>query len=157
VKILATDVNEVALARARSGVFIDNIEIDVSTERLRRFFTRVDSHYHISKSVRDLCVFSRHNMASDPPFSHLDLISCRNVMIYMDLALQKRILPIFHYAINPDRFLLLGASESIGSFGDLFVPFDPKHRIFAKRPAPHGVTLDFSPYVTTRGEQRPAV
>ena len=102
IKILATDLNESALEKARAGVYLDNIEIDVSPERLRRFFVRIDGHYQISKSVRELCVFSRHNMATDPPFCRLDLVSCRNVLIYMDAALQKRVLPMLHYALNPD-------------------------------------------------------
>src|SRR5207244_290548 len=93
VKILATDLNETALGRARAGVYVDNIEIDVSPERLRRYFARVDNSYHICKAVRELCVFSRHNLASDPPFSNLDVISCRNVLIYMDSPLQRRVLP----------------------------------------------------------------
>ncbi len=147
IKILATDLNESALEKARSGVYIDNIEIDVSPERLRRFFTRVDGNYQIGKAVRDLCVFSRHNMAADPPFSHLDLVSCRNALIYMDAALQKRVLPALHYALDPKGFLFLGASENIGACGDLFNVVDPHNRIFSKKPAPAGLHLDFSPYV----------
>jgi two-component system CheB/CheR fusion protein len=145
IKILATDLNEAALHKARAGVYLDNIEIDVSPERLRRFFTRQDGSYQISKAVRELCVFSRHNMASDAPFSRLDLVSCRNVLIYMDAGLQRRVLPILHYALNPDGFLFLGSSENIGTFVDLFSVVDSKHRIFAKRPAPLGVPLDFTP------------
>jgi two-component system CheB/CheR fusion protein len=156
IKILATDLNENALERARAGLYIDNIEMDVGPERLRRFFNRVDGHYQITKAVRDLCVFSRHNMASDPPFSHLHLISCRNVLIYMDAALQKRVLPILHYALNPDGVLFLGASENIGPFGDLFEAVDVKHRIFRKRPVPIGVPLDFSAYITAEGRARRA-
>jgi two-component system CheB/CheR fusion protein len=148
VKILATDLNEAALDRARAGVYVDNIEIDVSPERLRRFFVRVDGHYQISKSVRDLCVFSRHNMSSDPPFSHLDMVSCRNVLIYMDAALQKRVLPILHYALNPDGVLFLGSSENIGPYGELFIPVDARFRIFRKKPVPIGVPLDFAAYVS---------
>src|SRR5437879_2179903 len=93
-KILATDLNEVALERARAGIYVDNIEIDVSPERLRRFFIRTDGHYQICKAIRELCVFSRHSLGVDPPFSHLDLLSCRNVLIYMDATLHKRVLPM---------------------------------------------------------------
>src|SRR5262245_20842046 len=107
-KILATDLNETALEKARTGLYVDNIEIDVSPERLRRFFVRSDGHYQISKSIRDQCVFSRHNMTADPPFSRLDLVSCRNVLIYMEASLQRRVLPILHYALNPDSYLFLG-------------------------------------------------
>jgi two-component system CheB/CheR fusion protein len=135
IKILATDLSESALEKARSGLYVDNIEIDVSPDRLRRFFVRVDGHYQISKGVRDVCVFSRHNMAADPPFSRLDLVSCRNVLIYMDVGLQKRVLPILHYALNPGGFLFLGASENVGTFTELFGPVSPKQRIFVKKPA----------------------
>jgi two-component system CheB/CheR fusion protein len=143
IKILATDLSEGALDRARSGVYPDNIEIDVSSERLRRFFVRVDGHYQISKSVRDLCVFSRHNLVADPPFSRLDLVSCRNVLIYMDTALQKRVLPILHYALNKDGILFLGSSENIGTFGDLFDTVDPRWRIFTKKPSPGVMPVEF--------------
>ncbi len=149
VKILATDLNEAALARARAGVYLDNIEIDVSPERLRRFFIRLDGNYQISKAVRELCVFSRHNMGIDPPFSHLDLISCRNVLIYLDAALQRRVLPILHYALEPGGFLFLGASESIGGFGDLFATIDARHRLFIKKPASASVAMEFRPYAVS--------
>lgn len=152
IKILATDLNEWALEKARAGVYIDNIEIDVSPERLRRFFIRQDGHYQISKAIRELCVFSRHNMTSDPPFSRLNLISCRNVLIYMDTPLQKRVIPILHYALSTDGFLFLGASESIGGFADFFVGVDFKHRIYAKKQAQHVPTLDFSGFAAPEGK-----
>src|SRR5262249_50299420 len=136
--------------------YVDNIELDVSPERLRKFFNRVDGHYQISKGVRDLCVFSRHNISSDPPFSHLDLVSCRNVLIYMDPALQKRVLSILHYSLNPEGFLFLGGSESIGPFGELFLPVDLKHRLFRKKATAGGVALDFGAYVTTEAAARRA-
>jgi two-component system CheB/CheR fusion protein len=144
IKILATDLNEAALERARAGLYVDNIEMDVSTERLHRFFAKLDGRYQISKAVRDLCVFSKHNLASDPPFSHLDLVSCRNVLIYLDGRLQKRVLPMLHYALKPGGFLLLGSSETVGGFGELFQPIDAKHRIYSKNPVPRGnLVLDF--------------
>jgi two-component system CheB/CheR fusion protein len=134
IKILATDLNESALEKARAGLFLDNIAIDVSPERLRRFFTRSEGFYQITKSIRELCVFSRHNMATDPPFSRIDLASCRNVLIYMDNSLQRRVLPILQYSLSPDGFLFLGSSENIGPFGDLFVTVDGPNRIFARKP-----------------------
>jgi two-component system CheB/CheR fusion protein len=134
IKILATDINEVALDKARAGIYLENIEMDVSPERLRRFFVRVNNHYQISKMIRDLCVFSRHNLLRDPPFSRLDLITCRNVLIYLDLALQKRVMPIFHYALKPGGFLMLGTSESIGTFGDIFEPVNERQRIYVRKP-----------------------
>ena len=95
--------------------------VAVSAERRRRFFCALEgSGYQISKAVRELCIFARQNLGSDPPFSSLDLISCRNVMIYLSDALQKRIMPIFHYSLNPAGFLLLGTSESTGQAADLF-------------------------------------
>ena len=90
-------------------------------------------------------------MANDPPFSRLDVISCRNVLIYMDGALQKRVLPILHYALKPESFLFLGSSESIGTFSDLFGILDTRHRIFTKKPAQSGAVLDFNAYSTSEG------
>lgn len=142
IKILATDISEAAVDKARQGSYIENIEMDVSPERLRRFFTKTNSHYEIIKSIRDLCVFARHNLFSDPPFSRLDLITCRNVLIYLDLTLQRKILPLFHYALKPGGMLMLGLSESIGGFTDLFTPVDEKHRIYAKKLVPSGVSFE---------------
>jgi two-component system CheB/CheR fusion protein len=146
IKVLATDLNESALEKARSGVYLDNIEIDVSPDRLRRFFIRQDGHYQISKAIRELCVFSRHNLVSDPPFGHIHLVSCRNVLIYMDAALQRRVLPVLHYALNPDGILFLGSSESVGNYGELFDVVDVRHRLFAKKPANVG-PLEFAPHM----------
>jgi two-component system CheB/CheR fusion protein len=155
IKILATDVNESALIKARSGMFVDNIELDVSPERLRRFFAKVNGHYQISKVVRDLCVFSRHDLTNDPPFSHLDLVSCRNVLIYLDNSLQKRVLPVLHYALNPGGFLLLGSSETIGNFSELFSVVDQKYRIYSKNGVLHPMMpLDFGSYVQASGLAR---
>lgn len=157
IKFLATDLSEAALQKARAGVYVDNIELDISAERLRKYFVRVNGNYQINKAIRDLCVFSRHNMASDPPFSHLDLVSCRNVLIYMDTALQRRILPILHYALNVDGFLFLGSAESIGSFSELFVALDQKHRIYRKKASSAASPLTFSAYVNQEGAVRRAV
>lgn len=153
-KILATDLNEQALEKARAGTYLDNIEIDVSPERLRRFFVRTEGHYQISKAVRELCVFSRHNMAIDPPFSRIDLVSCRNVLIYMDAALQKRVMPLLHYALNPHGVLFLGSSENVGGAADLFDVVDAKHRLFA-RTSTASLPLDFNASVSAEGRPRP--
>jgi two-component system CheB/CheR fusion protein len=157
IKILATDLNEAALEKARSGIYLDNIEGDVSPQRLRRFFVRTNGHYQISKAVRDLCVFSKHNMVTDPPFSHLDLVSCRNVLIYLDIPLQKRVLPILHYALKVDGFLFLGASENIGPFTELFEVVDSKQRIFSKKPAAHGIPVDFGTALAGEARLQPGV
>jgi two-component system CheB/CheR fusion protein len=145
-KILATDLDESALEKARAGIYLDNVEIDVSPERLRRFFNRSDGCYKITKAIREQCVFSRHNLAHDPPFSHLDIVSCRNVLIYMDAALQRRILPILHYSLNPGGALFLGSSETVGPFNDLFDTVDAKHRLFSKKLASAVVPMDFTPF-----------
>jgi two-component system CheB/CheR fusion protein len=143
IQIFATDLSEAIIQKARAGVFSENIAADVSSERLRRFFQRVDGNYQIKKSIRDICVFAKQDLTRDPPFSRLDLICCRNVMIYMGQVLQKRILPLFHYALNPDGLLFLGSSETVGQFGELFSPVDKKHKLYVKRSVPMTFNLDF--------------
>src|SRR5581483_5272028 len=106
VQIFATDISHEALEKARAGVYVENISLDVSPDRLRRFFVKNEGGYQINKTVRALCVFARQNVAKDPPFSKLDLISCRNVLIYLEPVLQKRIIPMFHYALKPQGYLL---------------------------------------------------
>jgi two-component system, chemotaxis family, CheB/CheR fusion protein len=133
IQIFATDVSDRVLEIARKGVFDQGIEPHVSKERLRRFFTKVDRGYQINKQIRDLCVFARQNVLRDPPFSRLDIISCRNVLIYFEPVAQKKLIPFFHYALKPGGFLLLGGAESVGSFSDLFEPIDQKTKLFAKR------------------------
>lgn len=133
-QIFATDLSDqTALDKARVGIFPDSIEAEVSAERLRRFFRREDHVYRIDKSIRDMCVFARQNVTSDPPFSHLDIISCRNVLIYLSTALQKRVLPTFHYSLNVPGFLVLGSAESIGENTDLFEIVDRSNRIYSKK------------------------
>jgi two-component system CheB/CheR fusion protein len=131
VQIFASDISAAAIERARSGRFIENIAADLSHERLNRYFTKVEGGYQITKTLREMCVFTKHNLIEDPPFSKLDLISCRNVLIYLG-SVQKDIIPLFHYALKPTGFLMLGASEAVAS-GDLFTVADREHRIYAKR------------------------
>jgi two-component system CheB/CheR fusion protein len=135
IQIFGTDIQEHAVERARSGTYTEAAVAGVSPARLKRFFVELDRGYQIQKSVRDLCVFARHDLAKDPPFSRLDLISCRNVLIYMGPALQKRVLSVFQYALKPRGFLFLGNSESIGDYSDTFRAEDQKHRIFSRKPA----------------------
>lgn len=135
VQIFATDISEESLAKARLGLYVENIALDVSQERLRRFFTRNDSHYQISKHIRDMCVFARHDLTQDHPFSRIDLISCRNLLIYLDLFLQKKVFPVFHYALKPGCYLMLGTSETVGSFTDLFALEDRRYKIYVKKVA----------------------
>ena len=106
---------------------------DVSPERLRRFFVEEEGGYRVIKPLREMVVFARQNLISDPPFSRMDLISCRNLLIYLEPSVQKKAMPTFHYALKPEGFLFLGASESIGSFTDLFEPADKKHKIYVKK------------------------
>ena len=133
IKILATDVSNRYLDVARAATYIENIAMDVSPDRLRRFFRKADSHYQVSKTIRDLCIFSKHDLIRDAPFAHLDLISCRNVLIYLDLPAQKRVMPLFHYALNPGAHLLLGPSETVGTFNDLFAPLNAEHKLFTRK------------------------
>ena len=135
-QIFASDLNDANLEKARAGFYPKNVVQDVSPERLRRFFVEETGGYRIAKPLREMCVFARQNLASDPPFSRMDLISCRNVLIYLESDLQKKALPTFHYALKPDGFLFLGASESIGPFANLFETADKKHKIFSKKPVP---------------------
>ena len=130
VRIFATDINGPAIERARSGRYPENIAVDLTHERLNRYFTRIEGGYQVSKKLAEMCVFSRHNLIGDPQFSKLDLISCRNVLIYLG-SVQKDIIPLFHHALKPTGFLMLGASEAVGA-GDLFSAVDREHRIYAR-------------------------
>ncbi|HEX7899269.1 MAG TPA: CheR family methyltransferase [Planctomycetota bacterium] len=132
VQVFASDVSDPAIAKARAGVYPASIAADVSAERLRRFFTADNGNYQIAKRIRDMVLFARQDMTQDPPFSHLDILSCRNVLIYLGSDLHRRVIPLFHYALRPGGFLILGASESVDRFGDLFRVVDGKHRIYAK-------------------------
>jgi two-component system CheB/CheR fusion protein len=139
-QIFATDLSERALDTARAGLYPENIAQDVSAERLRRFFTKVDGRYRISKDIREMCVFAHHDLADSPPFSRMDLISCRNVLIYMEPRLQEKVFAKFHYALNPGGFLVLGTSESLGAAAAFLTPLDEKRRIYARKKtatAPH--------------------
>ncbi|MWP40124.1 PAS domain-containing protein [Rhodobacter sphaeroides] len=133
VQIFATDIDEPALSVARAGRYPEPMLESVSPERRKRFFRREGASFVVSKDVRDLCIFSPHSVISDPPFSRMDLVSCRNLLIYFGADLQKQVIPTFHYALRPGGYLFLGTSESIGAHGDLFAPVDKKQRIFQSR------------------------
>jgi len=135
-QVFATDLNEALLNKARQGLYARSLAQDVSRERLRRFFVEDQGGYQVIKPLREMVVFARQNVISDPPFSRMDLISCRNLLIYLEPGLQKKALPAFHYALKPEGFLFLGASESIGAFTDLFEPVDKKHKIYSRKAAP---------------------
>ena len=135
IQVFATDIDSQAIATARAGIYPASIATDISPERLSRFFTPdpEGSTYRIHKVIRDMLVFSEQDIIKDPPFSKLDLISCRNLLIYMDGDLQKKIIPLFHYALNPGAFLFLGTSETVGDFSDLFGALDRKSKLYQRK------------------------
>jgi two-component system CheB/CheR fusion protein len=136
IQVFATDIDTRSIATARAGIYPLSIAADVSAERLARFFTVETGNggYRIHKSLREMLVFSEQNLIKNPPFSKLDLISCRNLMIYLDAKLQKKLIPLFHYALNAGGYLFLGTSETIGEFNDLFVVTDRKARLYQRKP-----------------------
>ncbi len=144
IQIFATDISETAIEKARAGIYTESAMVDVSPERLRRFFVKVEGGYQIGKAIREMCIFARQNVTRDPPFSKLDLISCRNVLIYLGSVLQKRVMPLFHYALKSTGFLVLGPSETIGKFSDMFTLVDRKHKIYSRKPTPARLALDFA-------------
>ncbi len=135
-QIFATDISETAIEKARAGIYTQAALRAISPKQLARFFTRSEHGYQIVKSIRDVIVFAKHDLALDPSFSKLDLISCCNVLIYLGAVLQRKVLSIFHYALKPTGFLVLGPSESIGTLSDLFHQAEKKHKIYCPLPAP---------------------
>ena len=155
VQIFATDIDEDALETARKGIYPKNIAADVNTDRLNRFFSKETGTFKIKKHIRDMIVFSIHNIIKDPPFSRLDLVSCRNLMIYMDSTLQKKILPLFHYTLKPNGILFLGTSESIGEYTDFFESIDSKWKIFKRKEGIIDRVIDTSLNKNYEPKQRP--
>lgn len=133
VQIYATDLDKDAIAAARKGFYSDGSLENVSVERLQRFFHLEDERYHVKKNIRDMVVFSNQNLISDPSFSKIDLLCCRNLLIYLEHELQNQLLPQFHYSLNPDGILFLGNSESIGGFSELFAVIDRKYKLFKRK------------------------
>ncbi len=131
-QIFATDLDKDAIDRARQGVYPANIAGDVSAERLRRFFVQDERGYQVGKEIRETVIFAPQNLIMDPPFTRLDILSCRNLLIYLAPELQKKLLPLFHYSLNPGGVLLLGSAETVGVATDLFAPLDGKTRIFRR-------------------------
>ena len=141
VQVFATDIDSRAIATARAGIYPSSVGPDISPERLTRFFTaeRDGGAYRVNKGIRDLLIFSEQDVVKDPPFSKLDLVSCRNLLIYMGGELQKRLIPLFHYALNPGGILFLGNSETVGDFGMQFAVLDHKHKIYQYRETGRGL------------------
>jgi two-component system CheB/CheR fusion protein len=144
IQIFSTDLSDIGIEKARKGIYPEDIKGDVSPERLKKYFTKVDGKYQINKTIRDMCIFAKQNLVQDPPFSHIDMISCRNVLIYLGQVLQKKVIPVFHYALKPSGFLVLGTSETVGTFTNLFEIVDRKFKIYKKRPIAYKIPLDFA-------------
>ena len=142
VQIFATDIDSEAIATARASLYPASIAADLSPERLARFFVAESDGgaYRVHKSIRDLLVFSEQNVVKDPPISKLDLISCRNLLIYMGGELQKQLIPLFHYALNPGGFLFLGTSETVGEFAHLFAVLDRKLKLYQSKEEIHSAS-----------------
>ncbi|MEB2786994.1 chemotaxis protein CheB [Algoriphagus persicinus] len=139
IQIFATDLDNDAIEKARKGVFLANISSDVSPARLKRFFIKTGESYRVNTEIREMVIFAQHNLTMHPPFTKIDFISCRNLLIYMDSELQKKIIGLFYYSINPEGLLVLGSSESLGSQSNLFTSLDNKLKIYRK------TTLEQSP------------
>ncbi|WP_167855241.1 chemotaxis protein CheB [Hymenobacter wooponensis] len=157
IQIFATDINPEGIDYARLGLYPENIAGDVSPERLRRFFHKVDGGYQIRKEVRDVVVVALHNLSKDAPFTKLDLLCCRNLLIYLSSDLQRNLLPIFHYSLNPGGLLFLGPSENVTGFQDLFIPLDIKWKISRRSESVASLTrLANFPFSLTRHPAAPA-
>jgi two-component system CheB/CheR fusion protein len=136
VQIFATDLSEPAIAKARMGIYTKIELAGISVQRVTEFFTKTNGSYQVNRQLRDMCVFAGHNFLKDPPFGKMDLISCRNVLIYMEPYLQKKALTTFHYALNPNGFLLLGKSETTGGVPDLFAPAAKNEKLYTRKDVP---------------------
>ena len=154
-QIFSTDVSEATIEQARAGIFPGSIAAGVSAERLRRFFTPSNGGYRINKAVRDHCVFARQDLTRDPPFSRLDLIVCRNLLIYLKQPTQRRVLSVFHYALKPDGVLMLGRSETAGPAADLFTIMDKRHQLYTRKPGHARMDLEFAPPGSPAAAPRP--
>jgi two-component system CheB/CheR fusion protein len=149
VQVFATDLDAAAIEKARTGIYYDNLSGDVSVKRLERYFIKQNNHYIIKKEVRELVIFAQHNIIKDSPFTKLDLLCCRNLLIYLNAELQKKLMPLFHYSLNKDGILFLGNSETIGTFSDLYNPVSSRFRIFSKKDAISFTKMDY-PFAIAR-------
>ncbi|MCU0450702.1 MAG: PAS domain S-box protein [Bernardetiaceae bacterium] len=148
VQIFATDIDDRAISFARRGIYPEQTLIHLPAEITETYFAREGSDYKLSKRLRGLVMFSKHDVTNNPPFVKLDLISCRNLLIYFSTALQKHVIPLFHYALNPNGYLFLGKSENIGQFSDLFSNVDSRNKIFQRKQVSGLHTIRFSPFTT---------
>ncbi len=145
-KIFATDIDREALEHASAGIYPETIAADISPERLNRWFTRRGDHYVVGRELRSLVLFAAHNLVKDPPFTRMDLVSCRNLLIYLEPVLQRKVLSLFHYALSQGRFLMLGPSETVGDAAEQFQTLDTRWKLFQALGTPRtslGDTLSF--------------
>jgi len=156
IQIFGTDISEPALDLARHGIYGAAIADDVSEQRLRRFFMKSDGGYQINKIIRECCIFARHDVTRDPPFSRMDIVSCRNVLIYLDTKAQRRVLPTFHYALNSTGLLMLGSAETTAAAGDLFTTVDKAHHIYSRKAVPTRLILDLTSGTPTADPLQPS-
>ncbi len=155
-RIFATDLDADAIAKARKGHYPKSIAGDVGAQRLARYFTDEGDHYRVAKEVREMVIFAQHNITTDPPFTRLDVLTCRNLLIYFGASLQASLLPVFHYALKPDGLLVLGNAETVGHFEHLFVHADAKHHIYHRTAAPVSLSLiDFPALVAVGSPSLP--
>ena len=157
IQLFGTDISDSAIDRARAGVYPEAIQQEVSSVRLSKFFTRTDAGYQISRSIRESCIFARHDLTRDPPFSQLNLVSCRNLLIYLGNTAQQKVLQALHYSLRPDGLLVLGSAESLGNRTDLFTALDGDNKIFRKRFSPGRSTVTLpDPQSADNTSQTPA-
>jgi two-component system CheB/CheR fusion protein len=142
--IFATDLSESAIKKARAGIYPSHITQQVSPKMLAKYFIKTDGSYQVIKAIRDVCIYATHNLLSDPPFSRMDIISCQNVMIYLDAAAQQKILQSFHYSLKPNGYLVLGKSEGVSNGADLFIQSQKGQRIFKKTSNPSNLKFEFA-------------
>jgi chemotaxis methyl-accepting protein methylase/GAF domain-containing protein len=155
VQIFATDVDEDTVEIARGGRYPDSVALDITPERLQRFFTHEDHHYTIAKSIRESVIFAVQNAMTDPPFSKLDLVSCRNVFIYLEPQVQEKLLGVFHFSLNPGGYLFLGNAESVGALENLFAPVSKPARIFRRLGPGRHPPVEFpAPLLAPAGAER---
>jgi two-component system, chemotaxis family, CheB/CheR fusion protein len=131
-QIIATDLDNEAVEMARKGLFSVKISAEVSQDRLKSFFIKTDDGYRINHEIRDMVVFTQHNVIRHPPFTNIDILSCRNLLIYLDTELQNKMIGLFYYSINPEGFVVLGSAENLGTRGHLFTPVDAKLKIYKR-------------------------
>ena len=160
VQIFATDIDKKAIEIARAAVYPNTIEADVSSDRLERYFTKEDDHYRINKNIRDMCLFSVHNVIKNPPFSKIDILSCRNLLIYFQPELQRNLLALFHFALQADRYLFLGPSENVMTQSLSFAHVSKRFRLYRRRDTAArlpSIALSRTPNIISESRMTPPV